>query len=107
MTPPMVAAVKKYKQAGGSLDSLQKGSDPSLADAKIGSPISYGQVIDLSNALASKRLIWDDENAFDLSNLLSGSSIYEARPEEENENVKKDGSELLSSTKRLICPIEL
>lgn len=88
MTPPIVAAIKNYQKAGGSLNSLQKDSDPSLANARTGRPISYGQLIDLCSGLNGQTPGQGDEDSSGLSDLLRGSSIYEGQIKQKDEPVR-------------------
>ena len=87
ITAPMLAAIEKYQQLGGSVELLRKGSEPSLVDAKIGKPISYGQIIDLSGALSDKKSVQDDDNFFELGNLLAGSQVYTGKAQSKDANV--------------------
>lgn len=88
VTPPIVAAVQKYKSLGKPLGSLEKGKDPSLQDAKPGNPISYGQIVDLSRGLQGHGQTRDSEDdPYSLESLLRNSQVHTGNPDEEPEKV--------------------
>ncbi len=94
MTPAMVAAIEELRDLPGVNAVLAGASDePSLAEPKVGNPISQGQVIDISRSLRAHEMAGkpsyssDKPVPYQLDNLLRGSRIYNPPPAAQPEPV--------------------
>ncbi|KAF2012159.1 hypothetical protein BU24DRAFT_465724 [Aaosphaeria arxii CBS 175.79] len=83
MTPVIVRALEKAAILDADQHSaLQRDSEPSLEDPKLGNPISHSQLIDLSKLLKQHSAVLDQESDEDgplryrLDSLLKGSKVY-------------------------------
>lgn len=94
VTPAIVRAIAEaQKVADEELEKLQLSHEPSLAEPSVGSPISHGQLIDLSKLLknhADEIAEKDEEGegiVYSLDTLLKGSKVYIPPPPPKKEPV--------------------
>jgi TMEM199 family protein len=93
MTPAIVRTITEaQKVAKDDLTDLCLPNEPSLAEPKVGEPISHGQLVDLSKLLKKHidKIQNEDEKEptlYSLNDLLKGSSIYIPSPPPKREPV--------------------
>jgi TMEM199 family protein len=93
MTPAIVQAIEtSSKISEDALSKLQPPSEPSLADATVGNPISHSQLINLSKLLKDQHHTETDgkdgTQDYYLNALLKGSKIYVPPPPPKKEPVR-------------------
>ena len=81
LTPAMVAALQRLKDAGVQAESIGCSGEPSLECCVVGQSIAHGQVIEIAEKIKtayseSSAAIDVDLSVFSLDSLLRGSQLY-------------------------------
>ena len=102
MTTAIVTAVREFNALKDGERPPQHPEEPSLQDPQIGSPITYGQLIDLSKCM-EQAVKDEDVSKYRLGTLLRGSQVYTAPRQAGSEHQScqnRDYKELMARLRR-------